>query len=32
MVVSVGVPVVEINPFVPVKASGRVGEVTVVTT
>ena len=32
MVVSFGVPVVEINPFVPVKASGRVGEVTVVTT
>jgi hypothetical protein len=32
MVVSVGVPVVGINPFVPVKASGIVGEVTVVTT
>mgnify|MGYP003649676999 CR=1 FL=1 len=32
MVVSVGVPVVGINPFVPVKASGNIGEVTVVTT
>tara|TARA_R100001086_G_C11756877_1_gene236979 strand:+ start:411 stop:713 length:303 start_codon:yes stop_codon:yes gene_type:complete len=31
-IVSVGVPVVEINPFVPVKASGVVGQVTVVTT
>ena len=32
MVVSVGVPVVGIDPFLPVKASGIVGEVTVVTT